>query len=303
LDTLSHMIFSQFTSIANNLIPGSEVKDVVRLTGGVSADVHRLDVAHTDGKTTSLVIRAHRNNHTGLCATLEYRLLTSLHRIGIPVPMPLYVDVTHSLVAYPYLVLEFVEGTSDVSGEKEVANIDIMANMLRQIHSVSTSDLPQLTARIDPLPEVFDYLPEGRDWDSLRNHLYSLSETVYTEVPVLLHGDFWPENLLWENGSIAAVLDWEDAAYGDPLSDVACCRLELRYKFGKLRMQQFTRTYAGRQFLDLERLALWQVYVSAAAQHYMGEWGLATTVEAHMRKEALSSIREAGIVLMGGKIP
>jgi len=40
------------------------------------------------------------------------------------------------------------------------------------------------------------------------------------------------------------VIDWEDAAIGDPLADIACCRLELRYKFGQEAAQRFTRAYA-----------------------------------------------------------
>ena len=114
-----------------------------------------------------------------------------------------------------------------------------------------------------------------------------------------MHGDFWPENLLWQNGAVAAILDWEDAAVGDPLSDVACCRVELRYKFGKASMQRFTQAYARHREVNRERLALWQVYVAAAAQRFMGEWGLAPALEARMRREALASIREAGAALMG----
>ena len=99
--------------------------------------------------------------------------------------------------------------------------------------------------------------------------------------------------------AVAAILDWEDAAFGDPLSDVACCRVELRYKFGKASMQRFTEAYARDRVVDRERLALWQVYVAAAAQRFMGKWGLAPALEAHMRTEALASIREAGAALMG----
>ena len=76
-------------------------------------------------------------------------------------------------------------------------------------------------------------------------------------------------------------------------------RVELRYKFGKASMQRFTQAYARHRVVDGERLALWQVYVAAAAQRFMGEWGLAPALEVHMRTEALASIREAGAALMG----
>jgi len=96
------------------------------------------------------------------------------------------------------------------------------------------------------------------------------------------------------------VLDWEDAAMGDPLSDVACCRLELRYRFGIARMHQFTQAYARCHKINRKRLALWQIYVGAASHRYMSNWGLDKKMEIHMRNEALSSIREAGAELMSG---
>ena len=114
---------------------------------------------------------------------------------------------------------------------------------------------------------------------------------------MLLHGDYWPENILWHNGAISAVLDWEDAAVGDPLSDVACCALELRYRFGKVRTQEFLHAYAQYRPVDNNRLALWQVYVAAAAQQFMSNWGLDPDIEAYMRQQALASIREAEQVL------
>ncbi|MEQ8691366.1 MAG: phosphotransferase, partial [Pseudomonadales bacterium] len=151
-----------------------------------------------------------------------------------------------------------------------------------------------LPLRLDPLPEVLDFLPEGDEWQALRDCLQRIPATAYTEEPKLLHGDYWPENILWQGDRIAAVLDWEDAAIGDPLSDVAAAGLELRYKFGVQAMHEFTRAYAAHQPLDSRRLALWRIYVAAAAQRYMGAWGLEPEYEAHMRSEALACIREAG---------
>ena len=56
---------------------------------------------------------------------------------------------------------------------------------------------------------------------------------------VLLHGDFWPGNILWRDGQIVGVIDWEDAAFGDPLADIANTRLELLWAFGVEAMRQF----------------------------------------------------------------
>ena len=293
------MNVAPLNSLVNHLFPGTGIRTIERLTGGVSAEVYRLGLTLIDGGIKSLVLRLHGASHSGHSADLEYKLLQSLHRSGLPVPEPLLVDVSGSRLQDPFLIMVFIEGETAIPSGQEDHYIDVMAEVLARIHDSPTADLPTLPLRIDPLPEVFDYLPEDREWEELRVYLRSLDNTAYMESPGLLHGDFWPENLLWQDGSIAAVLDWEDAALGDPLSDVACCRVELRYRFGKKGMQRFTTAYGQYHDIDLERLALWQVYVAAAAQRFMGDWGLDASLEAHMRAEALNSIRDAGAVLMG----
>lgn len=293
------MSHDRYTDVVARLYPRATLAAAQRLTGGVSADVHRLDLNRDDGHSTSVVLRAHGATHSGHSADLEFELLQALHRGGVPVPEPLLVDVSGSLLADPFLIMAFVEGTSTIPAGQEDQHIDMMADALTEIHTFPTTDLPTLPARVDPLPEVLDYLPSGPEWEDLRTHLNSLGDTEYVEPPKLLHGDFWPENLLWRQGVIAAILDWEDAALGDPLADVAAARVELRYKFGKTGMQRFSRAYARHRVVHPERLALWEVYVAAASQRFMGEWGLAPAREAHMRREALASIREAGAALMG----
>lgn len=292
------MIHDAYADIVARLFPRAEIERIVRLTGGVSADVHRLDLKLFNGSATSIVLRAHGATHSGHCAELEFQLIRILHQYGLLVPEPLLVDVSGSLLADPYLVFEFIEGSSKIPDRQVDQYIDLMADTLAQIHTVPTNVLPPLPTRNNPLAGVFDYLPKDYEWEDLLAHLHSLSGTEYLELPKLLHGDYWPENLLWRNGTIASILDWEDAAIGDPLSDVACCRLELRYKFGEMSMERFTLAYAKHRFIDLDRLALWQVYVAAAAQQFMGDWGLDSALEEHMRTVALASIREAGDTLM-----
>ncbi len=59
----------------------------------------------------------------------------------------------------------------------------------------------------------------------------------------LLHGDFWPGNTLWRMGRLTAVIDWEDAARGDPLADPGNGRLEVALLWGREAMQAFTDHY------------------------------------------------------------
>ena len=63
-------------------------------------------------------------------------------------------------------------------------------------------------------------------------------------LPALLHGDYWPGNVLWEDGRLAAIIDWEDASVGDPLVDVSNARLEILWVFGP-SVEEFTRHSRG----------------------------------------------------------
>jgi len=288
-------------AVAARLVPGGRAGAARRLTGGVSAEVHALEIESPAGGRRTVVVRRHRPTEgkavSAGAARTEFELLRAVHGAGLPVPEPLLLDDSGRLVAEPFLVMAFVDGSIDiVDGEADTA-IDTMAAALVRLHALPADDLPLLPIRIDALPELFEYLPEGAEWRTLRERLGRLEDTAYTGAPVLLHGDYWPGNLLWKDGRLAAILDWEDAALGDPLCDVACTRVELSYKFGTAGRERFTAAYGRAQPLDRERLALWDVFVSAAALKYMGFWGLDAALESQMRRTALDFLRAAGAVL------
>lgn len=73
-------------------------------------------------------------------------------------------------------------------------------------------------------------------------------------LPALVHGDFWPGNLLWNNGELVAVIDWESAGISDPLLDLAITRLDLLWLFGNDAMEQFINIYRSMSPIDLSNL-------------------------------------------------
>jgi aminoglycoside phosphotransferase (APT) family kinase protein len=279
-------------------LPGASLLGVSALSGGVSADVFRLDVEGVGGALRSVVLRVHGAHHNGHSAALEFAILRSVEGLGICAPRALALDETLSHIAYPYLILDHVDGETVFPDGPSDPKIATMAKALAGVHSASVPTRLNLPMRDDPLPEVFDYLPGGGEFDALRRKLLKIGTTRYDGRAVLLHGDFWPGNLLWRGGDLVAVLDWEDAACGDPLSDVACTALELRYIAGEEGTESFLRAYGDVSPIDRHRLALWQIYVAAAGHHSMGAWGLEAGREAHMRAIALAVIREAGALLV-----
>jgi aminoglycoside phosphotransferase (APT) family kinase protein len=279
-------------------MPGARLIQAIRLSGGVSADVFRLVIEDQGCPCRSVVIRIHGLNHNGHPAALEFDLLRALTGAQICVPQVLALDESLQHMPYPFLILDHIDGETAFPTPAADIRIVAVAQMLAFIHAAPITDLPSLPTRNDPIPELFDYLPQDQEFDPLRQALLILGNTRNDGPAVLLHGDFWPGNLLWNGDRLVGVLDWEDAAFGDPLSDVACTALELRYVTGADGAHRFLQAYNDLRPLNLRRLALWQVYVAAAAHSAMGAWGLDAAREAHMRATALMVIREASRLLI-----
>jgi aminoglycoside phosphotransferase (APT) family kinase protein len=283
-------------AIADRVIPGARLRGARRLTGGVSADVHALDLAPPGAGPRTIVVRRLRGHARTTPADAsvarEFALLTAAYRAGIPVPEPLAAGAGPGA----FLAMAFADGTTEIPPDRLEARIAVMARTLADIHALSTEDLPALPSRMDPRPEVFDFLTADRR--ELADWLAARADTACHDPPRLLHGDFWPGNLLWVDDRLNAVLDWEDAAIGDPLSDVACTMLELTYPFGARAASAFAAAYRQYAVLDDRRLPLWQVYVASAACRYMGDWGLPAARERHMRACAEAFVDSAAGVLM-----
>lgn len=112
--------------------------------------------------------------------------------------------------------------------------------------------------------------------------------------PGLLHGDFWPGNILWRDGSIVAVLDWEDAARGGPLADLGNARLEVLWACGPEAAAAFTRRYRlAMPDLDYTDLAAWDLVAARRAEGQIGGWGLPPERLRRMREDLRAFIAQA----------
>ena len=189
----------------------------------------------------------------------------------------------------------YVDGTTEVGERGLPEALRQMATFLARLHTLDLAGmtLPPLTPRDDPIPGALEHLPSTGETASLRANLAARGAHEWAHAPALLHGDFWPGNILWNGGRIAAVLDWEDAAIGDPLSDLAGCRVELLWKYGWSAMEEFTAHYSDVAEVDQRNLPLWEVHVAAGAAAYMGKWGLDPGLEAEMRRKTQNFLARA----------
>jgi len=127
-------------------------------------------------------------------------------------------------------------------------------------------------------------LDESIDEGCIRDVLESAGRLSQHNASVLLHGDFWPGNLLWKDGRIVAVIDWEDAALGDPLADVANSRLEILWAFGIDAMYSFTQQYQSIATIDFTCLPIWDLFAALRPAFKIAEWAGDDIAEQTMRE-------------------
>ena len=164
-----------------------------------------------------------------------------------------------------------------------------MADFLARLHAVDPDhiNVPGLTEIEDPEQVLSTCLPNDKIGDAVQR---TLNAGVHRRpnANVLLHGDFWPGNVMFNHQDLVAVLDWEDATWGDPLADLACARVELTCAYGPEASARFTARYVsslrrlGRQLVQ-DDLPLWDLYVSATALSAMHLWGLSPHDESARR--------------------
>ncbi len=276
------------------------------LTGGVSAQVTALEVEWPDGRREKLVVRRHGAvdlaSNPNVAAD-EFDLLRVLHAEGLPVPTPHYVDTERDLFPTPCLVIGFIDGSTDFAPASTNDVVDVLATQLARIHRIdldreALSFLPSQSERCtqrlaEPRPAPDDGLNEGRT----RRILASAWPRPSRNRPVLLHGDFWPGNTLWRDSQLTGIIDWEDAALGDPLADLANSRLEILLEFDANAMQRFTERYLTLNPIDVTDLPYWELCASLRPIAGLPNWGLDDATLRAMRAGLKRFIEQALDVL------
>jgi aminoglycoside phosphotransferase (APT) family kinase protein len=271
-------------ALTRKIEPGSKLLRAWELKGGVSAQVTAFEIEAPDGRTERLIVRRHgaadRRRNPSIAAD-ELRLLELLKSAGVPAPTPRYLDASGEIFSVPCLVVDYIEGSPESGPADETEFVSQLATVLAEIHRVDWSAADFLPGR-DPA-EVGrpDETPDER---RIRNVLESALPLPRRNRSVLLHGDFWPGNTLWKDGRLVAVVDWEDAAIGDPLADVANARLELLWALGSDAMGEFTRRYESiATAVDFTDLPYWDLWADLRLAGRTGEWDLDDATEEAMR--------------------
>jgi aminoglycoside phosphotransferase (APT) family kinase protein len=292
----------KFAQLVGAIDPQAKLLRAWELKGGVSAQVTALEIERPDRQAQKMIVRQHGPadlQSNPQIAADEFRLLQILQSAGLPIPAPYYVDQSGQIFPTPYIVIEYIEGASEFALDAVANLIPQLAAQLAQIHSIHPSSagiafLPQQAQRyarkLSQRPAKLDRsLQEGR----IRERLESIGPVSQHNPNRLLHGDFWPGNLLWKNGRLVGVIDWEDAAIGDPLADVANTRLEILWAFGLDAMHRFTHDYQSIAPIDFTNLPLWDLFAALRPAGKLSEWAADELAEQRMRERHQLFVEQA----------
>lgn len=282
--------------------PTSTVSATSVLPGGLSSWMIAIDVERPDDSRHRFVLRRGRRadaERETLPFGVEFALLGHLDAHDIPVPRPRTFDDSGRILPQAYIVLDHVAGTTPFSTEDPVRLAVQMADVLSAIHDLDATHpmLPVLPQHVDQMQRwVISDLSRRAPDPSLREDLVRRHLDEHWPPPpaerCLLHGDYFPGNIVWDGDAIAAVIDWEAAALGDPMADVAMTRLDLWWVFGEAVAETFTHRYVARTGRSTATLALWELVASLRPAGAISVW--ASDLAAHGRPDvSADSMRAA----------
>ncbi len=227
-----------------------------RLAGGAIQENVALDVAFEGGPRAGrrrLVLRTDAPTRVAASwdRVREFRILQRVHAAGVRVPEPVAVEPEGCVLGRPFYLMQHLEG--ETRGPRLVRDPRVQARggelvrelacELARIHTIRPPD-PALAFLPDPGPrpalwrieryrrwlDQLDAAEPVLEWALRRLEL--LAPRLGREEVVLVHSDFRTGNLMLREGRLVAILDWEFAAWSDPVEDVAwfCARY---WRFGR----------------------------------------------------------------------
>ena len=264
--------------VVDTVAPGHRLISITPATAAFTNAVHVLDTVSPGGQRRHFVVKRMTYEPDPERATADYYGLQIARRHGIPAPEPLLLDATGEMLGTPGIVTKFVRGRQIANPENPAEWARDLADLLLRIHDVS----PDSNERqgIYDGNELGLYFLTGHWPEASSGH--PLSETIYRAIrelrlgirkvpPVFLHMDYWPGNVLWRDGRVSAVLDWDAAGYGDPALDVGYFRMNMYLRGIKEAADVFLEHYEAVRGPVLN-LGFWDLACAARALPDPAAW-------------------------------
>ena len=184
---------------------------------------------------------------------LQVDIMRCLHKRGFPAPNVILYESNEDILGSEFYLMDYINGEAPSDNPPYHLDPEGMVgkavkedrrkiwtewiHYLNQIHILDVDDLglTELESKYgknDPIDIDIEYYQDFLNWgmdgednplcDDVLNWLRENKPKKNNPLS-LCWGDSRPGNILYENFKATALLDWEMASYGDPISDVAWC--------------------------------------------------------------------------------
>ena len=267
------------------------VHDLARIPGGASRETYRFR-ARYGGAERKLILR--RDPPASLIETersTEYRAYEAFHKLGLPVPEPVALELEGAGLERPFFIMTEIENAQvgsilapdpygahrDKIGRRfwsilgRIARADPQALGLADFDGAKSADgcWRHEVARWEKVIDEDEGEPQPIARAALR-WLKRHPPPPAAKISVV-HGDYRSGNFLFDNdGEIRAILDWEMAHLGDPLEDLGWALDPLwahhdpSHPAGMLAREDAIAVWedASRLKADRAALAWWETFAS-----------------------------------------
>ncbi|MFB7179788.1 phosphotransferase family protein [Streptomyces sp. NPDC056257] len=239
--------------VEKGLPEGEHVERAVRLRGGWTSEMRRLDLRGPDGRR-SLVLRSFVKpfylRHAEALLTREANVLRLLDGTDVPAAALAAVDATAQYCDHPSLLMSLLPGTVRVDDEGAEDRAELLARQLVRIHRLPVTERQRPRAyQAWASPERVT-LPAATG----RAELWRRAVDVIRREPPahqgrFLHRDFHPGNVLFTGTGrdlrVSGVVDWVETSWGPADLDVAHCSTALALLHGVPAGMRFADRYVA----------------------------------------------------------
>ncbi len=264
---------------------------------GEPVEVHgarRLPVGHSramyvvDTSAGRLVVRMEQGGVFGTSSGDEFRLMQSLHAATFPVAKVRWFEPTGSVLGQPFFVMDHVD--TRPPEDEWVMDETTAAAFVRTLVSLHNVDPTAHMGSVDPAQvthiQIEHWRNVAKSAGGPRVPLLDAAEMwLHHHAPhpgrvSLVHGDAGPGNVLYADGEVLAITDWEFAHVGDPAEDWSFCV-----------SMSGSRTMARQAWLDLFKR---EAGVRMSEQHW-AYWEAFNLFKAACANRTCLALFEAGV--------
>jgi aminoglycoside phosphotransferase (APT) family kinase protein len=206
-----------------------DVTRVMPLEGGTSSAVHAIELR----SGAQLVLRRYvRQDWLAEEPDIAIREATALQLVaGLPAPRLVKVDPDGNQAGAPAVLMTRIPGEHDWRPD-----LHKLAALLPGIHAIAPHGLPSYAPYTRQITEPPRWTTNPELW----RRAFALFDAPPPPHEIaLIHRDFHPGNVLWQNGKPTGIVDWPNASAGAPQADIGHCRWNLARTQGRHAADDF----------------------------------------------------------------